>query len=838
MKISDFLRMKITPDNKQFDMIKNIRFMNEKNDILVGKGTTTVRAFCDSFFDYVYRNYNQARGAEKLIKSNRKKYQKFSGSESMILVQRILEEIVNEYAISNYHITCEMDNSAAKKATAAVTEKKAEIPVQKPAVQTQAEKQPQMNTVVQSQQAVPQKNTANTQNNTAASVKIKALESELVRMQPKEEIPVEPKADDISDVMQDVYIHPVIEKKEEPDTSDVQIEKESVKEDTVAEEIPEKIDSPVENTVEEVIPESIPEENKKTDVQEEKISAEPQNTDSQDQNNQDQNNQGNQNDLNQGNQNNKKNHKDKRPPIEEARLRPGKGIPPIKGNLKAATKFQNAAVTKSNLKIEDIPCIAVIEENIVPTMEEVPFIGVPEDHSVPTMKEVPYVGVDEFGNPVESRSIYLKVDPPKDSIPVQTPPVVEKTVQAPVQIQMQPVQAPVQPSAQMNNVQNTVQPSNIPVKNKKSGRKSFKDVRQIVAQAIESNRQVIFTGPSGTGKTYQVRKYARSMTKGYDGSRFVQFHSGYEYSDFIEGLRPANIINTTAPTNVRLDGVFKAFCRKIVEDNLEHAIPGFGSMYAEKKQKVLQSLYEKIRDRKEEMEEGTVTHGFDHDSEEYIFDNGVRDYYFIIDELNRADVTNVFGDVLFSLDEDYRGIENRFDTRLSNLKSYRIIQAEDIGKANYSTTHIGFAEQMKFDCFERGFFIPRNLHIICTMNEIQSTGDGIGFAFRHRFRCVDINPDDIMLTSLRDIHRDKNIFWLDRFAENVVLINGLISDGFSPEYRLGPAYFRKLDGSPNSIDVVFESTIEPLLKEYLKGQPKDIAERFISECQKALHMGI
>ena len=73
MKISDFLRLRITPDNKQFDAIKNIRFYDDNNNLLVGKGTTSVHAFCESFFDYVYRNYSSARGAEKLVKSNRKK---------------------------------------------------------------------------------------------------------------------------------------------------------------------------------------------------------------------------------------------------------------------------------------------------------------------------------------------------------------------------------------------------------------------------------------------------------------------------------------------------------------------------------------------------------------------------------------------------------------------------------------------------------------------------------------------------------------------------------------------------------------------------------------------
>ena len=69
MKISDFMRMKITPENRQFDMIKNIRFLDDKNIILAGKNTSTVSAFCEAFFDYVNRNYRSSRGAEKLIKS-------------------------------------------------------------------------------------------------------------------------------------------------------------------------------------------------------------------------------------------------------------------------------------------------------------------------------------------------------------------------------------------------------------------------------------------------------------------------------------------------------------------------------------------------------------------------------------------------------------------------------------------------------------------------------------------------------------------------------------------------------------------------------------------------
>ena len=145
---------------------------------------------------------------------------------------------------------------------------------------------------------------------------------------------------------------------------------------------------------------------------------------------------------------------------------------------------------------------------------------------------------------------------------------------------------------------------------------------------------------------------------------------------------------------------------------------------------------------------------------------------------------------------------------------------------------------MKFDCFENGFFIPRNLHIVCTMNEVDNDASTMDFAFKHKFNWVNINTEDIMLTSLKDIHKDKSIFWLDRLAENVNLVNRLISEGISPEHRIGPAFFKNLNESSYSIDVVFDNTIEPILKEYLKGKPEEITDRFISECRKALKLGI
>lgn len=939
MKISDFLRLRITPDNKQFDAIKNIRFYDDNNNLLVGKGTTSVHAFCESFFDYVYRNYSSARGAEKLVKSNRKKYTKFSGSENMALVQRILNEICNEYAITNYNITCEVDNGSKKAAPAPAV--KPAAPVQSQSVQS-AQVTNVQTTLVQATpiQAAPVQQTA-PQGNAGSSIKLKALENEMGKMQPVQPVVNAQPAVQAPQVENDVYagldeayVHPVIDDAAKPDNEVQNVVNNVVEEPDLGLPLVETIiDKTAEQTKDMYKEAATPAQNAPVQPQanDQNVQAQPA-----------QGNNAKANAPQQGNQNaqgqgkNKKHGKNK-DQFPDARMKPGKGYKPFKPNenFKEAPKFQAADTRKSNLKIEDIPCIAVIEENIVPTIDEVPFIGIPEDNSIPSMESVPFVGVEdgeagkpipdvpfvgvedgEAGKPIpdvpylgaedgekgkpipnvpylgikegedaiaeerakeeaqkavqvaqnvqnaapeavapapqaeaapapqqvvipqgltlaqmaERRAQAAKIAQPANSIPVQQTPVQAAPVQVPAQPVAPAPAAPAQPVAPAPTAPEQPKKQRMPI--------IAKDIRQLVASAIKKYNQLVFVGPSGTGKTYQVRKFARKNTKGYEGCKFVQFHPSYEYSDFIEGLRPVNIINTTNATNVRLDGVFKAFCRKIVEDNLEHAVPGFSTLYSEKKQKVVQEIFEAIRDKKEALEDGSEVRDFDMDSREYIFEHGVRDYYFIIDEINRADASKVFGDVMFALDEDYRGIENRFDTRLSNLKCYRIIQADDIGKTNYTTSHIGFAEQMKFDCFERGFFIPRNLHIIGTMNELGGMEADFDFSLKQKFRWIKINPSEIMKASLNEMLKDKDIYWLDQFANNLNLVNRLISEGFSDEYCLGPAFFRKLGETPDTIDEVFDLDVEPVLKEYLKGKPDDITERFISECRKALKMGI
>ena len=132
--------------------------------------------------------------------------------------------------------------------------------------------------------------------------------------------------------------------------------------------------------------------------------------------------------------------------------------------------------------------------------------------------------------------------------------------------------------------------------------------------------QIILTGAPGTGKTRMAKEVAEKLNgKGYE---FVQFHPSYDYTDFVEGLRPIedkdNAGNTTMVFR-KVDGIFKKFCREVVKQNAE-----------EKK------------------------------------------YFFLIDEINRADLSKVFGELMFCLETDKRGKDNAVQTQYQNLPTYDV----------------------------------------------------------------------------------------------------------------------------------------------------------------------
>ena len=346
--------------------------------------------------------------------------------------------------------------------------------------------------------------------------------------------------------------------------------------------------------------------------------------------------------------------------------------------------------------------------------------------------------------------------------------------------------------------------------------KSDKNIMQYVRDEIKRNKQVIFTGAPGTGKTWAVRKYVEEITdRDETRYRFVQFHSSYDYTDFVEGLRPVPDGNG-GNMFVRMDGTFKSFCRNIVEANLKR-LEQYDSSIAS-----IEDYFEymKTADDKQKAE---------------IYDKlEETPYFFIIDEINRADLSRVFGELMFGLEESYREVHNRFDTQYKNLPTYYMVNETA-------------AKPIENDCFKKGFFVPCNLRIIGTMNDIDRSVESFDFALRRRFVWIDVKSNDVMFESLKSMRDVNNNMELeDKLLKNVANqikdMNQTISNagyGLTEAFHIGPAYFKELvkvpkDSMDDKLREIYENRIAPILREYTRGRKIDVETNLIEPSRKAL----
>lgn len=366
---------------------------------------------------------------------------------------------------------------------------------------------------------------------------------------------------------------------------------------------------------------------------------------------------------------------------------------------------------------------------------------------------------------------------------------------------------------------------------------SEQEIKDKVKNAIEKHNQVIFTGAPGTGKTYTVKKKVQELIK-EDNERvkFVQFHPSYDYTDFVEGLRPVILETGGEPTFVRLDGTFKEFCRTIVKNNIKDS-----KLPEDDKDKLIKNFLNSSEDDKnsllKEKKFLAVINGEDE-----------KKYYFIVDEINRADLSKVFGELMYCLEEGYRGFENRIDTQYKNLPTYTIGDN-------------GIATPIEFDCFKYGFFIPKNLCFIGTMNSIDRSVESFDFALRRRFHWIDIKANAIMTNSLKSIGKDyrgeqemkSRKQEIEELEKRINSMNSKISGdpgknlGLTEDYHIGPAYFIdyfKQEKNPdeeqnqnegkidtNKLEEIFENRIEPLLRDYTRGRD---SHNLIDKCRRAL----
>ena len=301
-------------------------------------------------------------------------------------------------------------------------------------------------------------------------------------------------------------------------------------------------------------------------------------------------------------------------------------------------------------------------------------------------------------------------------------------------------------------------------------------IEHAIEASAKSKKCVIFTGAPGTGKTYCVEEYVNKRMQGFESGYFVQFHSSYDYTDFVEGLRPVQEKDEKGGMNfVRMDGIFKAFCREVVRLNKQNINPPpSGSP---------------------ESGDG----GEEHPKEKM--------YYFVIDEINRADLGRVFGELMYCFEK--RGEEHQIATQYANLPA-----CEKDG------------EEIEDDYFAHRFYIPENVVIIGTMNDIDRSVETFDFALRRRFDWVEIEADEVMESSLQSMGVPTDM------VPQIKAMNGIIKNqsGLGKEFKIGPAYFKDYDGS-NLADI-WEHNIAPILREYMRGRQG--SKDFIDKCYEAL----
>lgn len=400
-----------------------------------------------------------------------------------------------------------------------------------------------------------------------------------------------------------------------------------------------------------------------------------------------------------------------------------------------------------------------------------------------------------------------------------------------------------------------------------------KEMEKLIEQ-LKSAKNLIFTGAPGTGKTFLAEEIAEKMGAEH---KLVQFHPSYDYTDFVEGLRPVEKNGTLGFE--RKDGAFKEFCELAIK-NLEDSKKSKED--AEKEATTKELIEDFISDSVDSSKEYKIATGnkfyITSSDENYVYinipandkikelslqksvlidllnskeklvsGNSIRDFYkrkwrkqedsyylalynevydgnkkaksvkietvkrkdfvFIIDEINRGEVSKIFGELFYAIDPGYRGNKDKaVQTQYQNL-----IKDDDV--------------------FKDGFYIPENVYIIGTMNDIDRSVESIDFAFRRRFTWKEITAEDSMsiLDKTEAWEKDKqpSAETIEELKNRLRNLNEEISrtDGLNSSYHIGASYLLKYAmyeeyGESEALSKLWDNHLKCVLFEYLRGRPQ------------------